>query len=197
MYKATVRALVRHGIHRLNEGDPRFLLRLAAPTASIAFPGENSWSTMYRSQRKGRETYPTHRGIEDFTFQTQENQIIKPTPFWPMKGEGGTFGAIDFRVYTLHPGKLGAFFKLYETEGLATQVKHLGNCLGFYQSDIGPQHQVIHLWGYADIADRARRRGAMQADPAWNAYLSKAALLFSRMENSILRPAPFWTARGP
>lgn len=38
MYKATVRALVRHTIGRLNEGDPGLLLRLAAPDASCRSP---------------------------------------------------------------------------------------------------------------------------------------------------------------
>lgn len=65
MYKATVRALVRHGIGRLNQGDPSFLLRLAAPHAEIAFPGDNSWSTMFRPVEKGRHAHVTHRGIEE------------------------------------------------------------------------------------------------------------------------------------
>lgn len=65
MYKATVRALVRHGIGRLNEGDPSFLLRLAHPDAEIAFPGENSWSTMFRPVAKGRQRHATHRGLEE------------------------------------------------------------------------------------------------------------------------------------
>lgn len=65
MYKTTVRALVRHGIGRLNDGDPSFLLRLAAPSAEIAFPGDNTWAAMFRPVRKGRECHVTHRGIEE------------------------------------------------------------------------------------------------------------------------------------
>jgi ketosteroid isomerase-like protein len=65
MYKAAVRALVRRGIRRLNAGDPTFLLRLAAPDAEIAFPGENSWSTMFRPVTKGRDRHATHRGIDE------------------------------------------------------------------------------------------------------------------------------------
>jgi ketosteroid isomerase-like protein len=65
MYKATVRRLIRHGIDRLNQGDPAFLLRLASPDAEIAFPGENSWSTMHRPVEKGRKRHATHRGIEE------------------------------------------------------------------------------------------------------------------------------------
>ena len=127
-------------------------------------------------------------------FQSQENRILRPTPFWPRKREGGLVpGIVDLRIYTFHAGKLPAFFRLYENEGMATQLKHLGNCLGFYASDIGGQNQIVHLWAYADIADRQRRRAAMQADPQWQAYLAKSAPLLVHMENSILRPAPFWT----
>lgn len=65
MYKAAVRALVRHGIRRLNDGDPGFLLRLAAPDAEITFPGDNSWSAMHRPVESGRHRHATHRGIEE------------------------------------------------------------------------------------------------------------------------------------
>ena len=65
MYKASVRALVRHGIRRLNEGDPEFLLRLTGPTPELAFPGDNSWASMFRSVEKGRECHVTHRGVDE------------------------------------------------------------------------------------------------------------------------------------
>ncbi|CAN5670476.1 hypothetical protein BH10ACT3_BH10ACT3_05070 [soil metagenome] len=65
MYKATVRALVRHGIRKLNAGDPEFLLRLAAPDAVIAFPGDNSWSTMHHPAERLRTMHPTHRGLAE------------------------------------------------------------------------------------------------------------------------------------
>ncbi len=124
---------------------------------------------------------------------SQDNRIMKSVPFWPMKPAGqGPFGIVDKRTYHAEPGKLGEFFKIYEREGMEIQVKHLGCCLGFYQSDIGTQHQIVHLWAYKDAADRERRRAAMQADPAWQAYLAKAAPLFTHQENEILRAAPFW-----
>ncbi|MEZ5168035.1 MAG: hypothetical protein R2695_16670 [Acidimicrobiales bacterium] len=44
MYKAAVRALVRHGIRRLNEGDYSLLLKLAHPQFELSFPGDNSWT---------------------------------------------------------------------------------------------------------------------------------------------------------
>jgi hypothetical protein len=155
-----------------------------------------------RAQRRaGMESdagWNAYRAKSGSFMVAQENKIMRPTPFWPaMKAEGGgPFATIDYRTYTLQPGKAGAFFKLYESEGMATQTRHLGNCIGFYQSDIGTQHQIVHLWAYTDLNDRTRRRAAMMADPAWNTYLAKASPLFTHMENAILRPAPFWTERG-
>ncbi|MEL6981215.1 MAG: nuclear transport factor 2 family protein [Actinomycetota bacterium] len=67
MYKATVRALLRHSIGRLNQGDYQLLLKLAHPDFELAFPGQNSWSTMFRPQVTGRDRHATHRGIEEAT----------------------------------------------------------------------------------------------------------------------------------
>lgn len=65
MIKAIVRKLIRHGIDQLNDGDPSFLLRLAAPDVELSFPGDNSWSTMFRPTHASRERHVTHRGIEE------------------------------------------------------------------------------------------------------------------------------------
>ena len=63
MYKSTVRALVRRGIGKLNEGDPGFLLRLAGPDVMLRFPGDNSWARMFRPVEKSRDPHATHQGI--------------------------------------------------------------------------------------------------------------------------------------
>jgi ketosteroid isomerase-like protein len=65
MYKTAIRALVRRGIARLNQGDPSFLLGMASPDAELAFPGDNSWATMYRPAEKGRDCHVTHRGLDE------------------------------------------------------------------------------------------------------------------------------------
>ena len=126
-------------------------------------------------------------------FVSQTNNIMKPAPFWPIQGQpAGPYGLVDFRLYTAFHGKLGEFMKVYQTKGLETQIKHLGNCIGWYQSDIGGINQVLHLWGYKDAADRATRRAAMAADPAWGEYLKAATPLLTRMENQLLLNAPFF-----
>ncbi len=64
VYKAAVRALMRHSITKLNQGDADLLFQLAHPDFELAFPGDNSWSTMFGPAVRGRERHVTHRGIE-------------------------------------------------------------------------------------------------------------------------------------
>jgi len=100
---------------------------------------------------------------------------------------------IDHRTYTLHPGKIGEFLKIYESIGLPVQSKHLGDPIGWYVSmDIGPLNQVVHMWQYDDLADRAARRANLAADPTWGEYLKAATPLVQHMENKILNKAPFF-----
>ncbi|MEM7095697.1 MAG: nuclear transport factor 2 family protein [Actinomycetota bacterium] len=65
MYKAAIRAFMRYSVRRLNNGDPSLILRLAHPDATLAFPGENSWATMFRPVEKGRQAHSTHRGLQE------------------------------------------------------------------------------------------------------------------------------------
>ena len=71
MYKAAVRALLRHSIRKLNEGDYSLTLRMAHPDFELVFPGENSWATMFRPTAAGRDPHVTHRGIDEGTAFAQ------------------------------------------------------------------------------------------------------------------------------
>lgn len=65
MYKAATRALMRHSLKKLNEGDYSLMLRMAAPDFELAFPGRNSWATMFRPHEAGRHRHVTHRGVDE------------------------------------------------------------------------------------------------------------------------------------
>ena len=65
MYKATIRALLRHSVKRLNAGDFSLMLKMASPDFELAFPGVHSWSTMFRPQVLSRERHVTHLGIDE------------------------------------------------------------------------------------------------------------------------------------
>lgn len=98
---------------------------------------------------------------------------------------------VEERIYTLHPGKVPAFLKFYEEECLAIQALALGNLIGFFQTEIGPLNQVIHMWGYASLDDRAKRRAELYAKPEWLERVPELLKLIVTMENKILIPAAF------
>ena len=98
---------------------------------------------------------------------------------------------VEERIYTLHIGKVPEYLKLYEAEGLAVQTRILGNLLGYFHVEFGPQNQIVHLWSYTDTADRTRRRTALLQDADWHAYVKKIRPLVRYQENKLLIPAPF------
>ena len=77
---------------------------------------------------------------------------------------------VEHRTYTLKALHTGDFLKLYERAALPLQLKYLGHLIGFYVSEIGPLNEVVHLWGFASLAERERRRALMEADPGWAVY---------------------------
>ena len=100
---------------------------------------------------------------------------------------------IDHRTYTCHPGKLNDFVACYQEKGLEIQLRCLENLVGWYTSmDIGPLNQVVHMWAFEDLADRAAKRAKMAADPGWAVYLAAATPFLASMENKILSAGPFF-----
>ena len=110
MYKASIRALLRHSIDKLNHGDYSLMLKMASPDFALAFPGDNSWSTMFRPQQRGRAAHVTHRGIEEAGafadrfvaegIQIEIEDILVNGPPWNTR--------IAVRVHDFVPGDGGA-----------------------------------------------------------------------------------------
>lgn len=98
---------------------------------------------------------------------------------------------IDHRTYTVKPGRVKDFLEHYERHGLPIQLEHLGEPLGWYTTEVGNVNQVVHLWAYKDLDDRAKRRAAMMGDPRWPTYFARVSELIDLMENKLLRPASF------
>lgn len=100
---------------------------------------------------------------------------------------------VEMREYTLHPGKVPEYFRLYEQEGLEIQRRILGRMVGYYSTEVGPSiNQVVHLWAYDSLDDRIARRQKLQADPGWQAYVQKMRPMLAAQTNRILKPAPFF-----
>jgi hypothetical protein len=100
---------------------------------------------------------------------------------------------VDLRTYTVRPGKLAAYLKLYQEHGWPLQQKYLGTCLGWYTVAEGTLNTVVHMWRYDSQADREARRAAMVQDPGWKEFLrlSEEAGLLVKQENMFLTPTAF------
>lgn len=98
---------------------------------------------------------------------------------------------VEQRTYGVKPGTVREYLNLYEGEGLPLQRKYLGRLVGYLHTDIGPLNQILHLWAYDDLNDRAERRAKLSADPAWQAYEPKIFAFILSQESKILVPAAF------
>jgi hypothetical protein len=100
---------------------------------------------------------------------------------------------VDKRIYTLKPGGVPTYMKIYEEYGLPTQTKHLGKPVGWFYAEVGALNRITHIWAFDDLADRTKKRAGMQADPNWATYLSKMreADILLAQENEILIAAPW------
>jgi hypothetical protein len=86
---------------------------------------------------------------------------------------------------------MGRYLQLVREEGLAIQQPILGHLIGYFTTEIGLLSQVTHMWAYADLADRARRRQELAENAKWQAFLPKLAENIEQAENRILLPTDF------
>src|SRR5689334_19323633 len=100
---------------------------------------------------------------------------------------------LDHRTYTVRPGVLAKYLKLYEEHGMAAQKRHLGEPFAYLITETGELNTFVHIWAYENAADREKRRAPMQADPEWQAFLQKSAEAgyLIGQENKLMRPASF------
>jgi hypothetical protein len=98
---------------------------------------------------------------------------------------------IDFRAYTLKPGKVQAFMELFEREGLEPQRRICGNFIGIFRTEIGNINEIIMMFGYENAGERERRRALLFQDPAFQAFVAKARDLMTEQTVRMLVPAPF------
>jgi ketosteroid isomerase-like protein len=84
--------MIRHTVDRLNQGDYQPALKMFAADATLAFPGDNSWSNQFRPPPQGCAPYFSHRGrpeLEAFLqryvahgLQMEVDDILVNGPPW-------------------------------------------------------------------------------------------------------------------
>jgi hypothetical protein len=98
---------------------------------------------------------------------------------------------VEERMYRIRNGCMQRYLKLVREEGIAIQQPILGSLIGYFTTEIGALSQVTHLWAYADLEDRRRRRQALAEDPRWQAFIPRLSENIEQAENRILVPTDF------
>ncbi|HEX9648179.1 MAG TPA: NIPSNAP family protein [Alphaproteobacteria bacterium] len=98
---------------------------------------------------------------------------------------------VEMRTYRLKPGGPAQWMKTYEEQALKLQKEILGHLVGYYQTEIGPLNEVIHMWAYDGLDARAERRAKLASHPDWQKFIPNVRPLVETQESKILIPAPF------
>jgi NIPSNAP len=92
----------------------------------------------------------------------------------------------EIRTYGIAPGSLAEVEKRF-AEGYELRKKH-SELAAFWHTEIGPLNEIIHVWPYQDLAERARIRAESVKDPGWP---PKIGDFIRTMHSEILIPLPF------
>ncbi len=103
---------------------------------------------------------------------------MQPEPLRPL---------VDHRIYTIRLRRMNEFLEVFDRLAMPILLETLGNPIGFYQSQVGPLNQFVHLWAYEDLADYERRGQARDTHPAFPAYLSASEHLIVAQETRLIR----------
>ena len=73
----------------------------------------------------------------------------------------------ELRTYTVRQGTLPDVVKAASTVSRDIRGDDFGKLEGYWFTDIGPLNQVMHLWSYADLNERARLRAELAENVRW------------------------------
>jgi NIPSNAP len=117
----------------------------------------------------------------------QENKLLSAVV--PMTPPSDTGNVYELRWYRAHVGKAGEWLSLFK-DILPFRDKFTRR-VGLWQTEAGQLNEVVHMWVYRDLNDRAAARAKMAQEPEWQAFLAKAMPLLANMQSIVLIPAAF------
>lgn len=97
------------------------------------------------------------------------------------------------RVYDIRVGEMSSVIELYGGEGypaLEAGGFHT-NLVGYFISDTGPLHQLIHIWRFDDDADRRAFWKRLFADETFMAFAVQLRPKIQAQEVQLLSSAPW------
>ncbi len=99
----------------------------------------------------------------------------------------------ELRTYTLYVGKLGEAAQHYRELGWPALQKggFDAKLVGYLTTDVGTLNQLVHLWKFADDADRRNHWATLFADDGFMAFAAKLRPLIRQQDVKLLLEAPW------
>jgi hypothetical protein len=115
-----------------------------------------------------------------------ENKILSAQLPFKAPADGGHI--YELRTYRSQVGRTGEWLGHFKAI-MPVREKYSKN-VGLWQTEVAQLNEVVHLWAYRDLNDRAAVRAQVAEDPDWQAFLNKATPLLVEMRSIVLTPAP-------
>lgn len=92
----------------------------------------------------------------------------------------------EIRTYTLVPGGVRDYLRIYNECGRDVQVSLLGQLVAVMTPESGNLNQLVYHWAYTDFEDRQRRRAALMADPRFTEFRKQVRHLLVEQSSQLL-----------
>jgi hypothetical protein len=106
----------------------------------------------------------------------------------------------ELRTYTVTQGSLPEVIRNSGTVSRGIRGDNYGKLEGYWATEIGPLNQVVHLWSYADLNERARLRAELAQNQRWTKeYVPLNKEILVRQDIRLLNPVigPVVPAESP
>ena len=95
----------------------------------------------------------------------------------------------ELRIYTGKPGAAPEMAKNSGTVARDIRGDNYGRLEGYWLTEIGALNQVVHLWSYSDLNERARLRAELSKNERWTKeYLPLIRPLLVRQDIRLMNP---------
>ena len=125
---------------------------------------------------------PQTRGM----IAAQENKILRAAvDLTPPTDTGHVY---ELRWYRTQVGKAPEWINHFK--GILPLREKYTRRVGLWTSEIGSLYEVVHLWAYKSLDERAAQRARLAQDPEWQTFLGTSTPLLLQMQSTILNPSP-------
>ncbi|KAB2580397.1 Dimeric alpha-beta barrel [Lasiodiplodia theobromae] len=146
----------------------------------------------YQGYHASLHNIQSHPGFPEFDsklkklIHSKRTSLMQEFSFWPTTPPRSLGGVFELRSYTLHPGNL-LEWETHWRRGLKAR-REVMEGVGAWFVQIGDLNTVHHLWQFANLEERKRRREESWSVEGWGETVHKTVPLIQTMKSRILIP---------